>query len=267
MLATMETRCLDVDRKEEWKGLYEPWFATLTPAATWAHLYDQEHFVSVDSRVNALARAIAPGYEEPYEELRAKARKFLQENFTHMALYHACRIVDRASYERDGLRLSNIDSLNRDAEAIFGPSELLTDAMRTRWKEGYSSYNHGRIGLFFTRSAALIIGDHYLHEGSEYIRTLANLLESGARPKLGKIGRAALVRCILPLEEVSESDLGFACLLPLQAKLTVRDPEAPPWFYVLQGGTMHERPIPAAWISIEYPPSELIGHGCVPPVY
>ncbi len=88
--------------------------------------------------------------------------------------------------------------------------------------------------------------------GSEYLRVVADALGDGQRAPVEARGRPALIKCIVPNVELHPEVRRSCTSLPLRWKLTRRDPEAPPNFYVLDWGFMHPHPVPPDRISIEY---------------
>ena len=248
----MIRRVLDVDSAEEWGPTYEPFFAALAPPELWPHLFDPEEFGSAEGRIRALARAMAPPRRWKYHWLRNECLAFLKANFTHLALYHACRITDPESYLHRGLLASDIAVLNREAERLFGPSEALNQAISGMRLSGYRAHNHGGVYFFFARSGAIYGGDHYLSHGSEYLGRLAGVLGKRELAILAARGRPTLVRCEVELRDIEARHLRYAGTLPLQHRLTVREWPTPPGLYAIPGGFKYPKPLPAAAFTIEY---------------
>lgn len=252
-------RCLDIDAAEEWGPIYEPWFAALAPAAVWKHLFDPDAYGSSEGRVRALALAIAPPRRWKYNWLRAQATEFLKANFTDVACYHSCRVVDAENYLTNGVLKADLDLLDREAEMLFGKSPELQKAILAARHNGYRAHNHGGAYVFAARSGALYDGDHYRRHGSEYLGRLAGALGPDPMKVLESRGRPAIIKCMIPVAELSASDARFMAIQPIYHKLTVRDPEAPARIYAVPGGFKHAHGIPANRIAIEYvevePPS------------
>lgn len=235
---------LDVDRIGQWGPTYAPFFAQLADSHFWTELLSSEEYNGVQSRESALTHRVP--------NLRKRATAFLRDHFTHLDLFHGCRIVDEASYLTYGLLPSDTAALLRIAREVFGDSPELAAAIKDLDGSGYRSHNHGKVYLFFARSGVEHIGAHYLESGSEYLRAIASRLPDGARELLQARGRSAIVRCRLALEQLDTSDLSYAAMLPIRQKLTVRDPEAPPRIYAVQGGFAYPRAIPPECLQIEY---------------
>lgn len=245
-------RSINIDQLETWLPLYEPLFADLAPAEVWTQLLDPQNYSSADSNIEKLVRYVTLHSREPKVGLHARLETFFRANFTHATFYHGCRITDPGDYERDGVRCADIAEQNRRAEILWGKSDTLSRAIASVRARGYSSHNHGRVGLWFSKEGAVQYGTGYTGGGSEYLRVVANELSEEQKSLLFTQGRPALIRCVLPLDEADDSTIRSYSILPLHWRLTRRDPEAPPGFYALGWAIMHGRPIPADQIAIEY---------------
>lgn len=247
----MKRRVLNVDEPASWENFYKPFFHSLASPEIRTHLYDPERFSSAHARLAALAHLAAPPRKRKDKWLRKRALDCLERNFSHCACYHSCRIRDEDSYRRHGLLPADLDLLDRQAENLFGISEALSRAIKTARREGYRAHNQGGVFLFFARSGAAHIGDHYLRHGSEYLACIAGALGPEQSTMLGTQGRPAIVRCELSLTELGEH-ARCAAILPLIETLTVRDELAPPGFYAVPGGFKYEGIIPPDRIEIEF---------------
>jgi len=244
--------CFDFDDHETWLKFYEPIFDELAPNSVWQQLIDPEDYSSADYNFTKLAEQIAPQGQSSEDWLRGILLKFFKSHFTHAASYHSCRIVDASTFERDGVCGCDIDDQNRIAESLWGRSEALERAISALRVSGYSGHSIGKVGLWFSRQGAISYGDGSYKGGSEYLRLLANKLGSEFEDTLEKRGRPALVRCVLPVEEIGESIMRrFSCLAFLW-KLTYFNPDAPPQIYVDDGDFMHPKSVPPENITIEY---------------
>ena len=248
----MEASCLDIDAEDHWGPVYGPWFADLASAEVWNHLYDPEEYANSESRVRSLCRRIAPPRRWKYHWVRSRAVQFMKANYTHVACYHSCRIVDEKSYLTHGLLPSDVDLLDREAETLFGRSNKLRQSIMGARSDGYRAHNHGGVYVFAARSGALHYGGHYRSYGSEYLGRISGALGEAERSILRNRGRGAIVRCVIPIGELLAKDMRFMSMLPLYHKLTVREPVTPPGLYAVQGGFKHSVGIPAVRISIEY---------------
>ena len=246
------SRCINIDLIDTWLPLYESFFADLAPPEVWARLLDPDSYSSADANIENLARFLAPHSRNSVNALNERIEIFFRSNFTHVTFYHACRITNPIDYERDGVRCADISEQNRRAEVLWGKSDALMRAISSVRSQGYSRHNHGRVGLWFSRDGAMRYGNGYTGGGSEYLRVVANHLSPEQKALLFTQGRPALIRCMLPLGEVDDSNIRSYSTLPLRWRLTWRDPEAPPGFYALGWAIMCERPIPADQIAIEY---------------
>lgn len=245
--------CLDIDIRATWAGPYSEMLAQLGAVSALEEvLADGKLINRPQARLERLARKVLRAGAASEDLLRDRVVEFLRSKFTHVNLYHACRIADRGTYEREGLRLSDINELDRFARAFFGQTPQLDEAIRDLRRQGYDVWNHGKIGLWFARSGAIFGGDHYLAHGSEYLGRLAGCLGPLELERLAACGRPAVIRCEMPIGELAESDIRFASILPLQEMLTSRDPDAPPIINAIQGATLHANPISPVAITIEF---------------
>ena len=154
-------RCFDIDDVKTWEGPYREVLSDLGVLAAFEEIKRDENLPGPISRLERLAELAMPAGADALGAFRQCVLEFFSASFTHVALFHACRITDRGTYDRDGLRPSDISDLNRIAREVFGPSPQLEAALCAPRRTGYAAHNHGRIGLFFARSGALHIGDHY----------------------------------------------------------------------------------------------------------
>jgi hypothetical protein len=242
--STAFPRALDVDRVDEWGPVFDPFFADLVSPDVWEMLLKDGRHGSAVGREEELHRMVP--------DLRPRVAAFLRRHYTHLDMFHGCRITDEASYMTHGLLPSDTVHLQRVAREVFGDTPALQAAIRDLDGRGYRAHNHGKVYLFFARSGALYVGDHYLEGGSEYLRAIAAQIGEGARDRLKVRGRPAIIPCRLSLTELDPSDVEYAAMLPLRLRLTVRDPEAPARFYAVEGGTSLLCAIPPDRLTIEY---------------
>ena len=245
--------CLDIDIRATWEGPYSEMFAQFGAASALKETLADENLINrPQARLERLARKVLRAGASSEDLLRDRVVEFLRSKFTHVNLYHACRIADRGTYEREGLRLSDVNELDRFARAFFGQTPQLDNAIRDLRRLGYGAWNHGKIGLWFARSGAIFGGDHYLAHGSEYLGRLAGCLGPLELERLAARGRPAVIRCKMPIGDLAQSAIRFASILPLQQILTTKDPDAPPIITAIQGATLHTKPIPPSAITIEF---------------
>lgn len=246
-------RCLDIDTRASWEGPYRGMLADLGATSALEDVLTAAHLINrPEERFSTLAFSALHEAQNANERFRDLLTDFLRRQYTHINLYHSCRIVDRNTYDERGLLPSDVASLDRLAHVLFGDFPKLDEAISELKKTGYASHNQGGIGLWFARSGAIHFGDHYTAYGSEYLKGIAGRLGAEALARLENRGRPAVIRCTLAVANLADSDVRFAAFLPVEELVTSHDPEAPACMRAIGGATMHKSAIPPSAIAIEF---------------
>lgn len=203
-------------------------------------------------------RFVLLAQEEQLDEIRDALAEY-----SHFAVYHGCRPDDPSVYYQQGLKLADVDALNRRAEEIFLTSEFpgVTKAELQQAIDQNSRIHDGKLFVVLDDEHFMEFSAHYLIYGSEHLWRLANCLSGRGmvRPDvLKRFGIPTLFEIHVPSHELHEEQLRglpkcilFAC--------GDRDLDEPP---PLSLGLVFQRPLPGSWIKKHIHPEEIMDRTC-----
>jgi hypothetical protein len=114
--------------------------------------------------------------------------------------FHGCRPLSLNSYQMEGLKPSDTDSLRQQARQLFEDTREMAAAI-AELGGAYESHNRGKIWLCITKESFLRRHhEGFLLHGSEYLAGLANRLRHGET--IGKLGVPTIVECVVPKSDV-----------------------------------------------------------------
>lgn len=134
------------------------------------------------------------------------------KNYTHIQAYHACRATDERSFRVHGLKPYTQMEALEEAVQILQSERVDRDKIESKfyplWDEVYAS-SPSRVWLMLNTKEFLGESCHYLIYGSEFMNALAMRL--GCRNKLTEIGKPMIIKCAIPISDISSlwlKDLG-----------------------------------------------------------
>jgi hypothetical protein len=126
--------------------------------------------------------------------------------FTHVRLYHACRPVDVADYDDDGIRRHDGRVLDR-ARAVFRDQGIPAGVIDAAIADTDLEIDQGRVFLALDDEHMVHYTGHYLIYGSEGVMSIAATLIGMGYPNaqraLARIGRPAMFTCDVPIRLLS----------------------------------------------------------------
>jgi hypothetical protein len=138
-------------------------------------------------------------------EVKARSLQVLENNYSFVAGYHACRTASPNLYKKRGVCPSNPSEIISIARELFkgipGLDQVLSPANHESLCFERSS---GCVGVLLSGEWALNAVSHYF-KGSERLQTIAAQLKSeDANVRLKESGPATLISFKIPLEWLSE---------------------------------------------------------------
>jgi hypothetical protein len=133
----------------------------------------------------------------------------MREHYEFIRAFHACRTDSIEPYEKQGLIPCDPAALNRRAREIFqnkaGVEAVIQDLAVNDSAYSYRDHNGGKVWFCLEEEELTEFCGHYLLYGSEYLLAIANRI--GESDALRKQGRATLIECNVPIDDLEESDI------------------------------------------------------------
>ncbi len=132
---------------------------------------------------------------------------WLRDNFNSVIAYHACRPVNLKTYLTNGIYPLDVNSTIKKAEELikslpysveYDFSELILSA------KGDSD---SLVYVVLDKNDFITLCPHYLIYGSEFLLSLVQQVNPSLKRKLKDIGIPTIIKCQIPLIEVSDRDL------------------------------------------------------------
>jgi hypothetical protein len=150
-----------------------------------------------DDRFAWLNESVVIGNGGTLEHIPWILARRLSAYYDEVVAFHGCRPVSLESYQFDGLKPSNTESLRHQARELFGDTGELEKAIADL-QGGYESHNHGKIWLCITKKSFLCSHhDHFLLNGSEYLSGIATRVRGDDIVR--NIGTPTIIECAVPV--------------------------------------------------------------------
>jgi hypothetical protein len=142
-------------------------------------------------------------------DIKTRLSERLPDRYQFIRAFHGCRTDSIKPYLERGLRPSDPSALGRLALEIFTDREqveaAIQDLSRDDFSGSYSDYNKGKVFFCLQMEELVEQCGHYLLYGSEYLLAIANRL--GRPESLRNRGRATVIECNVPIEDIGSEDV------------------------------------------------------------
>ena len=137
--------------------------------------------------------------------------KIILKNYEGVIGYHATRIYDEDTYKKEGLRPSNIESLNQLAKIVFQDFQGIEEALNQfEIDSKYVMYKNHNENILWLNLYSKVLTSYY--GGPEYLRKVAGLLGGDALSRLKICSHPALLKCkIVWTEDLKSQIIKFCC--------------------------------------------------------
>lgn len=173
------------------------------------------------------------------------------EQFTHFALFHACRPVDVGSYYSNGLVLRSRDYFENQARQIFlGPQNPeITESKLAVALEYSNKWSLDRIYAVIDDVDLLNHCGHYFIYGSEFLCGIGAQLSKNSsrdyRQVLKNIGTPTLFELHVPTDALPETQLTDLITHLLEMSEDLEDDQE---YFRLDWSFIFQQDIPADWV-------------------
>ena len=161
------------------------------------------------SRVlNQLGEIISKNAGVAYPDLQTILADRMRGHYEFIRAFHACRSDSIEPYKQHGLTPCVPAALDKCAMEIFqnkeGVAAAIQDLALNDLEYSYRDFNNGKVWFCLEKEELTENCGHYLLYGSEYLLAIANRI--GESEALRKRGRATLIECNVPIDDLAEDD-------------------------------------------------------------